>query len=88
MTKSSPKLQKLGHRSLSEPIHHVSGVEGRSGGEALQDAASPGACGQLCGYEGPKLQGNPLGDGRRHAAEPRVHGREEIRHPAGSKTAK
>ena len=33
------------------------------------------------------MQGNP-GDCRRHAAEPRVHGREEIRHPAGGKPAK
>ena len=32
------------------------------------------------------MQGNPPGDGRRHAAE--VHGREEIRHPAGGIPAK
>ena len=38
--------------------------------------------------EGKKMQGNPPGDGRQHAAEPRVHGGEEIRHPAGGKSAK
>ena len=31
------------------------------------------------------MRGNPPGDGRRHDAEPRVHGREEIRHPTGGK---
>ena len=39
-------------------------------------------------HEGPKMQGNPQGDGRRQAAEPRVHGREEILHPAVGKPAK
>ena len=34
------------------------------------------------------MQRNPPGDGRRHAAEPRVHGREEILHRAGGKPAK
>ena len=64
------------------------GVEGRPGGKALQDAALPQAYGQSCGHEGLKTQGNPPGDSRRHAAELRVHGREEIRHPAGGKPAK
>ena len=61
---------------------------GRSGKEALQDAASPGAYGQACDYEGPKMKGNPPRDGRRHAAEPHVHEREGIRHPPGGKPAK
>ena len=69
-------------------IHHASGVEGQSGGEALQDAASLIAYGQSCGHHDPKMQENPPGDGQRHAAEPRVHGREEIRHPVGGKPAK
>ena len=34
------------------------------------------------------MQGNPPEDGRRHTAEPRVHGREEIRHPTCGKPAK
>ena len=34
------------------------------------------------------MQGNPPRDSRRDAAEPRVHGREEIRQPAGGKPAK
>ena len=34
------------------------------------------------------IQGNSSEDGRRHAAEPRVHGCEEFRHPAGDKPAK
>ena len=34
------------------------------------------------------MHGNPPGDSRQHAAEPRVHGRKEIRHPAGGKPAK
>ena len=87
-TKPSPKLQNLGRRSRFEQIHHAPGVEGRSGGEAFQDAASPGAYDQSCGHEGPKMQRNPPGDGRWHAAEPRVHRREGIRHPAGGKPAK
>ena len=33
-------------------------------GEALQDDVSPRAFGQLCSHEGPKMQGNPPGDGR------------------------
>ena len=46
-TKPSPKLQNLCYRSPCEQIHHAPGSEGRSGGEALQDPAPPGACGQL-----------------------------------------
>ena len=87
-TTPSPKLQNLGHRSRCEQIHHESGIEGRSGGEALQDAAPPGAYGHSCGHEGLIMQGNPPGDGRRHTAKTRVHGREEIRYPAGGKPAK
>ena len=34
------------------------------------------------------MQVNPPGDSRRHSAEPRVHGREEILHPSGGKPAK
>ena len=34
------------------------------------------------------MQKNPPGGGRRHAAEPCVCGREEIRHPADGKSAK
>ena len=34
------------------------------------------------------MQEDPPGDVRQHAAEPRVHGREEIRHVAGGKPAK
>ena len=52
-------------------VHHAPGVEGRSGGEVLKDTASPGAYGQSCGHAGLKMQGNPPGDDRRHAAEPR-----------------
>ena len=44
-------------------IYHAPGIEGRSGGEALQNAASPGAYGQLCGHEGPKMPRYPSGDG-------------------------
>ena len=44
-TKLSPKLQSLGHCSRCEQIHYAPGVEGRSGGETLQDTASPGAYG-------------------------------------------
>ena len=87
-TKSSPKLQSLGHRRLCEQIHHAPGVEGRSGGEAFQNAMSPGAYGQSCCHEGSKVKGSCPGYSRRHAAEPRVHGREKIRHPAGGKPAK
>ena len=76
-TKLSPKLY--------QQIHHA---PGRSGGEALQDSASPRAYGQSCGHEGPKMQGNPPEVGRRHAADPRVYGREEILHLAGGKPAK
>ena len=43
--KHSLKLQNLGHPSLSTQIHHAPGVEGRSGGEALQDVALSGAYG-------------------------------------------
>ena len=88
MTKPSPKLQNLGRRYRHEQIPHAPDVEGRSGGETFQDAASPRAYDQSCGHDGPKMQGNPLGDGQRHAAEPRVHGRQESRHPAGVKPAK
>ena len=56
-------------------------------GEALQDAASPGVYGQPRDHEGPKMQGKSPGNGRQHAAEPRVNGREEIRRPAGGKPA-
>ena len=77
-TKPSPKLQNLGHRSRCEQIRHAPGVEGQSRGEVLQNAASPGAYGRTCSHEGPKLQGNPPGDGQRHATKPRVHGREKI----------
>ena len=51
------KLQNLGHHSLCEQIYHPPGVDGRSGGEALQDATSPGAYGQSYGHEGLKMQG-------------------------------
>ena len=87
-TKPSPKQQNLGHRSSCEQIHHAPSVEGQSGGEALQDAASPLAYGQSCSHEGPKMQENPPGHGRRHAAETRVYGQEGIRHPAVGKLAK
>ena len=50
------------------------GVEGQSGGETLQDAASPGAYEQSCEREGPKIQENRPGNGQRHAVEARVHG--------------
>ena len=75
VTKPSPKLQNLDHLSRHEQMHHAPGIEGRSGGEALQDAALPGAYGQS-----PNMQGNPPGNGRRHAAEPISfrHGRKEI----------
>ena len=76
------KAQNLDHRSRCEQIHHASGVEGQSGSEVIQDAASPGAYGQSCGHEGPKMQGNPP------RVRPRVHRREEVRHPVGSKPAK
>ena len=36
----------------------------------------------------PKMQGNNPGDGRRHAAEPHVYGRGEVRHPVGGEPAK
>ena len=71
-----------------EQIHYAPGVEGRSRSETLQDAASPKAYGQSCGHEGLKMQGNPPGDGRRHAAEPRVNGREKNQHPVDDKPAK
>ena len=74
-TKLSPKLQKLGHSNRCEQIHHAPDVEGQSGGQALQNATSPGAYCQLCGHEGPKMQENPPGDGRRYTAEPRVRKR-------------
>ena len=88
VTKPSPKLHNLGHNRRCEQIHHVPDIEERSGGEALQDAASPGAYCQSCGHEGPKMQINLPGNGRWHAAEIRVHGREKIRHPANDKPAK
>ena len=85
----SPKLQNFGHRSRCEQIHYAPCVEGRSGGEVLQDAASPGTYGQSCGHESRKMQGNTPGDGRLStAAEPRVYEREENRHPAGGTPAK
>ena len=62
-TKLSPKLPNLCHRIRYEQIHNTQSVEGRSGGEALKDAASPGAYGQSCGHEHPKIKGNPSGDG-------------------------
>ena len=65
-TKHSPKLQNLGYCSRCEQFHHAPGVEGRFGGEALQDAASPGAYGQSCGHKSPKMQRYPPRDGRRH----------------------
>ena len=34
------------------------------------------------------MQRNPPGDSRWHAAEPRIHGREEIQHPAVGRIAK
>ena len=34
------------------------------------------------------MQENRAGDGQRRDAKPRIHGREEIRHPAGGKPAK
>ena len=88
MTKTSSKLKNLDLHSRCEQIYHTLGVEGQSGGKAVQDATSPVAYGQSCGYEGLKILGNLPRDGRRHAAEPRVHGREDIRHPAGGKPAK
>ena len=57
--KPLPKLQNLGHRSRCQQIYHAPGDEGQSGGEALQDAASPVAYGQSCSHESPKMQGNP-----------------------------
>ena len=87
-TKPSPKLQNLGHRSRYEQIHHAPDVEGRSEAEALQYATSPGAYGQSCSHEGPKMQENIPENNQRHAAKPRIHEREEIRHPSGGKPAK
>ena len=55
-TKPSPKLQNLGLRSRCKQIHYAPGVERRSGGKALQDAASPGAYGQSGCYEGQKCR--------------------------------
>ena len=83
--KFTPKQRNLSFRSRCEQTPHVPGVVGRSGGEALQDAASPGAYGQSCSHGDPKMLRNLPGDGRRHAAELRVHGQEEIQHPAGGK---
>ena len=60
--KPSPKLQNFGHRSRCEQTYHAAGVEGRSGGEGLQDAALPDAYGQSCGHEGRQMQENSLGD--------------------------
>ena len=66
----------------------VPGVEGRYGGEAL-DVVSPRAYEQSCGHDSPKMLENPAAfQGTPHAAEPRAHGPEEIRHPAGGKPAK
>ena len=47
-------LQNFNHHNRCEQIHHAPGVDERSGGEALQYTALPGAYGQSCGHEDPK----------------------------------
>ena len=54
-TKLPPKLQNLAHRSRvsKSTIHQV----------LRNDLRVPGAYGQSCEHVGPKMQGNPPGDG-------------------------